>query len=163
MFANSTANNNKPAQATFVATYKATLAGVHMKDGVVDTLTIKPAVANANQNLKNTDVTAYMPMYSTSRVQQDELYHSVGEKVNLKFYRYGAIAGFTSTGIDATNKTLFGKLDSIKLTMLGNDTLAASVIAYTASSEYKIVVNAPVDFTKSEIKQTSGATSESLW
>lgn len=157
-FADSTANNNKPAQATFVATYKATLANVHMKDGVVDTLTINPTVGNADQNLVNTDVTAYMPMYSTSRVQQDKVYHSVGEKINLKFYRYGAIAGFTSTGIDATNKTLFGKLDSIKLTMLGNDTLPASAIAYTASSEYKIVVNAPVDFTKSEIKQTSGAT-----
>lgn len=158
-FVDSTANNNKPAQATFVATYKATLVDVNMKNGVVDTLTIQPDAGNVTQDLTNTDVTAYMPMYSTSRVQQDEEYNSVGEKVNLKFYRYGAIAGFTSKGIDATNKTLFGKLDSIKLTMLGNakDTLNASAIAYTASSQYKIAVDAPVDFTKSAITGTAGA------
>ena len=154
-FADTTASNKKLAEATFAATYNATVAEVSFdKNKAIDTISIKPTVALNTQDYATNNVTAYLPMYSVSQATQAEEYNSVGESVGLKFYRYGNIIGFQSTGIDATYKSLFGKLDSIYVETLGNekDTIAASALAWDATTPtYKIVVGAPVDFKKSSI------------
>lgn len=162
-FVDTTASNKKLAEATFAATYNATVTAVTFdKNKAIDTLTIKPNVANDVQDYSgNLNVTHYMPMYAVSQATQKEEYNSVGEKADLSFLRYGAIAGFRSNGIDATYKTLFGKLQTITLEMLGdkNDTIPASKIAFIADADaptYKIVTASPVDFAdkKSEITAT---------
>ncbi len=154
-FDDTTASNKKLAEATFAATYKANVTAVTFdKNKAIDTISIVPTVALNVQNYATNNVTAFLPMYSVSQATQAEEYNSVGESVGLKFYRYGNIIGFQSTGIDATYKSLFGKLDSIYVETLGNekDTIAASALAWnTTAPTYKIVVGAPVDFKKSSI------------
>lgn len=165
VFADSTATNKKNAEATFAATYNATVTEVTFdKNKAIDTISIKPSVPLAVQDYTATgdkNVTDYMPMYSVSQATQEAEYNSVGESVGLKFYRYGNILGFQSSGIDATYKSLFGKLNSISVQTLGNakDTVNASALAWnTNAPTYRIVVGAPVDFKKSTITMAQGDT-----
>lgn len=164
VFADSTATNKKNAEATFAATYNATVTEVTFdKNKAIDTISIVPSVSLADQDYTATggNVTDYMPMYSVSQATQEAEYNSVGESVGLRFYRYGNILGFQSSGIDATYKSLFGKLDSIYVETLGNakDTVKASALAWnTNAPTYRIVVGAPVDFKKSTITMTQGDT-----
>lgn len=165
VFADSTATNKKNAEATFAATYNATVTEVTFdKNKAIDTISIVPSVSLADQNYTATggkNVTDYMPMYSVSQATQKAEYNSVGESVGLRFYRYGNILGFQSSGIDATYKSLFGKLDSIYVETLGNakDTVKASALAWNNTAPtYRIVVGAPVDFKKSTITMAQGDT-----
>ena len=161
-------DNSKNAQATFAATYNATIDSIFFDATTkgVKRIVIKPAkqlaTADANgvyvQDLtEGKNVTQYMPMYGvTPQVTQEEEYSSVGESVDMKFYRHGAILGFQTSGIDETYSKLFGKLDSIEVKMCGGDSINPSVLAYNGTQpSYDITIGAANDFTKSKINDTA--------
>lgn len=125
-------------KATFVGAYAASIATV---TGTADVakLTMTAKYGNATQDLQNNDISYYTPMYSVSKGEQGEAYESVGENVNLAFYRPLAVARLKSNGITEDYQELFGNLETITITTKGytpaeGAPIAASPIVYDANA-----------------------------
>ncbi len=155
--------DEKAIEATFVATYNATLTAATAEEGVVNTLTLTVPTGKgiAAQNLQAADISDIAPMYSHSVNTQGETYNSVGERVNLRFYRPMAVAGYTAKGIDSEYKEIFGNLKTITLTAKGYDAngngvytdegdIKPSNIAYADGDEIIVDLNATGDATKTK-------------
>lgn len=132
--------------ATFVAAYKANITKVNTDATGKEVKSIELTLPTAN-NAQTIDAAitpnaSLAPMFSVSKGYKTENYQSVGEKVNLKFIRPLALAKFKTAGIDESYSTLFGKLQSIKLTAKGSadPAVAASKIAYSSASK-KVTVD----------------------
>lgn len=130
-------------KATFVGAYAASIASV---TGTADVtkLTLNAAQGNASQDLENNDVSYYTPMYSVSKGKQGATYESVGENINLEFYRPLAVARLKSNGITAAYKTLFGNLETITITTAGYTPGIGSTVAQKTASPIVYAQNAVI-------------------
>lgn len=146
--------------ASFVATYGATLASAvpaQTGNGVTK-IVIKAGAANSGVDYNQQNIADIAPMYSYTSKSQEKKYNSVGETVGLQFYRPMAVAGFTTSGINAEYKELFGNLEKVTITMLGNkdEELGASGISYTLGADITVDLSAPYDASKTKVV-TSGS------
>lgn len=154
-------------KAKFVAAYGADIKTVNQDDnGKITNLTIAVELSNAEQTLTSKNVADYAPMYSVSEGEQEESYESVGENVNLSFYRPLAVAGFRATGIkDYVDSELFGNLKSITVTTKGfkvgdEQLIPASNIAYAANDVVTIDLANPTDPSKTNVTSTAATKNE---
>lgn len=162
--AGSRAAQIKAATASFVATYGASATKVDA-DATTDEITavtIKPASSNATITLAaGENISKYIPMYSVSTAYPTQKYHSVGEKVNLEFYRPFATLGLIANGVEQY-KDQFGILKKITITTNGfSTTIPASEISYGTDTEYKIDLTAKHDLTKTKAT-TPGTQTKSI-
>ena len=155
----------KNPKATFVAAYNAGISGVNADaNGNVAKVTLSVTQSNKTQDYTTGDnVSDYAPMYSVSTGEQTEAYHSVGERINLAFYRPLAVARVKSSGIGADYKTLFGKLNSVTVETKGytqtqGSTVAtkpASAIVYDANAVLTVDMANLTDPTKTNVAKSA--------
>lgn len=148
---------------TFVATYASAVSAVTADaEGNIETVTIKPAAGNAVIALNGgKNISEFMPLYSVSTAYPTKAYHSVGEKVNLEFYRPFATLGLVANGV-AEYSNLFGPLLKVTVIVEGDgEGINASEIAYEDNTtEYTIDIANPSDLTKTKVTADGTLSSE---
>lgn len=159
--ADETANketNKYAGISNFVALYNATLAEVTPTDANNTAIgSVKVSVqANNAQTVSASDASLakYTPLLSVSQAAKTFNLQSVGENVNLNFFRVLPGVRFLSEGIDEDMAKLFGKLESVTLVADGyqGETPIAALSGKESKIGYSSVAEVTVDFENGNVK-----------